>query len=235
MAIAFRRSGSPTQNLSREGSGTLFDITGNITIMAWFKMFSLPGGGEEFVIMSKDTDSSTQAAYLLDVSGSDVLRFRRSTNGSSFTTSLSGATALTAGVWHLGMGWWDGATQKVYLDTVQDATTGSTGATFDSSAKFRIGDRDDQGKALDADLADVRIYDRALSLSEIRTIYTKRGRDNILGGLVARWKLKDLAPGAVASRVYDHGPDGLGLAVNGTPVFSEDILTNRRRGPQARH
>lgn len=227
MSVAIRRSGSSGSYFSRPGDDSLFDITGNITLMTWLKPNSVPGGGEEHVIMSKDTDTGAQAAYLLDISGSDKLRFRRSTSGTSFGTSLSGATSLVAGTWYFCVGWWDGTNQKVYLNAAQDATTGSTSATFNSSEKFLVGDRGSLEKALDSDLEDLRVYSRALTLNEIETIYRSQGHDGIVNDLVARYLFQG-QNAATAGTEVDVGPNGLNLTANNSPTYSEGQLAFTR-------
>ena len=83
--------------------------------------------------------------------------------------SLGGLNIFTAGEWHhFGMTW-DNTTARLFIDGVQKASTALnplfTVANFCSEAN----------EAGNGNLDDVRIYNRALSAQEIRTLATRRG------------------------------------------------------------
>jgi len=89
--------------------------------------------------------------------------------------------------------------------------------------------------AFDGPVDDVRCYARVLSAAEIATIYAARGRDRIVDGLVARWKLTEAEPTAVAAgagSVRDSGPLGLHGTPANNPVYAEALVSalhSRRR------
>lgn len=47
--------------------------------------------------------------------------------------------------------------------------------------------------------ADMRVYNRVISQSEMETMFYARGADNITSGLLARWLLDELPEGTIAS------------------------------------
>lgn len=59
----------------------------------------------------------------------------------------------------------------------------------------------------DGSLADARVYNRQLSQNEIITIYTAKGQDAIVNGLLGRWTMLDapvgIAPGSLATSFVD--------------------------------
>ena len=63
-------------------------------------------------------------------------------------------------------------------------------------------------------IADVRAYDRYLTQNELATIYSSKGKDSIVRGLLGRWPMNDSAIGTIPG--------------NGTSSFvdSEETLTN---------
>lgn len=79
----------------------------------------------------------------------------------------------------------------------------------------------------DMEISDMRLYDRALTDSEVSRIYNSYGNDKVYDGLVGRWLLNDNAPGVTVSGVgsvkdmMNGKNDG---TPESTPVFREDIL-----------
>ena len=80
----------------------------------------------------------------------------------------------------------DGTTTRVYADGTEVATRTialNTGTDF----TFCIGTRGGINEYFKGDIADVRVYNRNIDIKEAMTMYTARGRDNIINGLQGRW------------------------------------------------
>ncbi len=133
-----------------------------ITMAAWVQPSSVTTSGE---VIAKSNGTNPQ--YELRVQAGGRLRFRIG------GTILSGHTALTAnGGWRLVAGTYDGATMNIYLDGTLDATMPKTGSMKDNGVDVWIGARRFQTPLPFAGLIrDVRIYNRALSATEIYAIW----------------------------------------------------------------
>jgi hypothetical protein len=69
----------------------------------------------------------------------------------------------------------------------------------------------------DGSIADVRVYDRVLSLAEMQSIYIAQGKDGIVNGLQGRWPLRD---GSISSN-----PDSFYIDSTAQQVSSGSSLT----------
>ncbi len=77
--------------------------------------------------------------------------------------------ALEKGRWHFVAGTWDGVTQRVYLDGVERGSA-TPGGTLAAGGDLYISA---VGESLVGMIDDVRVYGRALSGGELRTLYEK--------------------------------------------------------------
>jgi hypothetical protein len=126
-------------------------------------------------------------------------------------------TTLENGRWYFGGLSYDGNTTTFWLDGEKDGTADIVGSSNDVTIKNigRRGHGDD--RYYDGALDDVRIYDRALSESEIKDLYndTKHTvinasqNDRVTDGLVGMWSFNgpDLS-GTTATDVSGNGNDG---------------------------
>jgi hypothetical protein len=76
-------------------------------------------------------------------------------------------------VWHLITGTYDGTTMKLYVDGVVVASAAATGSIAVTSDPLDVGNKNGSTVGSDTfsgNLDDVRIYDRAISASEIATL-----------------------------------------------------------------
>lgn len=87
---------------------------------------------------------------------------------------------------------YDGTTARVYSDGNEEGTEVITLNTTDGFGMYiGIWDQVSGIDFFDGEIADVRVYDRQLSQSEIISMYEARGNDKIVNGLRGRWKLDD--------------------------------------------
>ena len=207
------------------------NITGDqITLSCWVKLASTT---MEQKIIAKWSDSPDAKSYLLSADGPGNDKVLLAVQAPGQATSM-GTTAMVVGTWHHIAGTYDGTTMRVYLDGVEDDTTAKTGSINSTTAPVRIGVGSGATSEQPADGAveDARFYDRALTASEILTIFNSRGRDGIALGRVARYQLNEGAPGVVASGagvVKDSGPNGLDGTPANSPTWASGQLNFRRR------
>lgn len=128
-----------------------------ITIMGWVKQDTLTNwrrlAGHEWV----------NDGWLLFSNSSGRLVFGVGQGGSQYNAYKDGA--ISTGVWTFWAGTYDGSTVRVYVDGVEGGTKNLSGATIDNDGVVQI------GNGMDGLIDELRIYNRALSVEEIQTIY----------------------------------------------------------------
>ena len=212
-----------------------FDVpSGNdeLTITSWVNFNGF--GVSDARIVSKSTSTAEAAHYyMLSTITGPVLRARLKTGGTT-TTLVASSGTLSTGVDYFAVLHYDGSTMTIYLDCVDVGNTPKSGnVDVSGSVELWIGENpDDSGRELDGKLEDLRIYSRALSISELETIMNLRGSDGIINGLEARWLMNEGAPGTAASgadSIKDIGPNGWHGTPSGSPPYVESILQSTRR------
>lgn len=150
-------------------------ITGSFTLEAWI---NLSDNTNQFGIIEK-YDPPGQRGYFLRLGDGKLV-----SSVCSFPLTCSeysiGATTLSTGTWHHVASVYDGTSIKVYLDGVLDGSVPTDFTLPDGSTSLKIGARgDDANTRLNGLIDEVKIYNRALSASEIQVS---------AGGLVSRWR-----------------------------------------------
>lgn len=102
-------------------------------------------------------------------SGSNSAIFSLVTPTQVYSTSSIPCAAY--GEWHHYAGTYNGSVNNIYIDGVAVATTSDTGAIVDTAGNLNIGRFDGGNYNFNGLLDDVRIYNRALSNTEIAALY----------------------------------------------------------------
>lgn len=189
-------------DLVRVPTNSLITDLGPMTISAWIKPRSL-GGGSLGKIVVKDTALSTGYWQFFVCTNASVDTLCFSTiYGTQTLNAFAAGPALKYGEWqHVAMTW-DGSQTAtnvhLYINgvetTYQTQTNGSGASQSDAALDLIIGNRGDGTRAFDGLIDEVRLYNRALTASEIVTLYNTKsyviqkkqgvGTDN---GLVGHW------------------------------------------------
>ena len=196
------------------------------SVSFWAKLTSFPGASARYRFVGNQTDFEI-AYYDVD----NTIRYQFLTTGAG---AVSAADLLSLEVWHHFVGTYSTITDAVvgYLDGVQVATTTAIGGT-PAAGILGIGHAIWTSEGwIDGEMDEVRTYDRVLSADEVQAIHICRGSDEIHFGLTHRWLMREGAPGVTISGVgvvkdLTHG--GLNMSPNGSPVFAESVLVQRRR------
>ena len=149
-----------------------------VSVAAWFKIDRLTVGGGQGphqAIAGKRQTISGYDSYLLFVLDGGTLRFSLSDSTPS-QSAANDTSLLSTGRWYFGVGTYDGANVKVYRDGVLRGTTASTKTIGYSSMDVRFAGypTDDTGAVdfpLLGQIADVRIWNRALTAREVATMW----------------------------------------------------------------
>jgi hypothetical protein len=173
--------GSPTggDDIVNAGSGASVLNLGAITVAAWIKVGSAGEAGNPGRIVHKAigtaptngwqfvTQGTNQIGFAVDYATTDLVR-------------VSAANAYPLGTWHHVVVTWDGtpsaANALMYVDgnavSSYATTTDAAGSRVsDLGANIYLGNEPNGDRTLDGSLDDVRVYNRALSLAEVRAIY----------------------------------------------------------------
>ncbi len=151
-----------TSNYVRVNDSASLHLTTGMTLEAWVNMTG--GSSWRTVIFKERPGGMTYSLYAQNGSNRPV--------GQIYTNAeqdAQGAAAVPLNTWtHLATTY-DGATQKLYVNGVQVASRAQTGSIISSTGLLKIGGNAIWSEFFQGLIDDVRIYNRALSLTEIQT------------------------------------------------------------------
>ena len=150
------------------------DITGKITIGAWFKTTSLAAANQ--VIIQKpanDTLVNPYRVYALMIDSTLVPRFSLSTGVSGSQVALNGSTAIQANKWYYLVGTWNGTTANIYLNGIKDNASGASfaGPIGISTSVLKIGNGPINTELFSGYLDEIRLYNETMPISQIKEQY----------------------------------------------------------------
>lgn len=167
-ASAYNFTRASSQFLSAPNS-TVHNPGGAMTVMAWVKPATLPGSGEIYTIVSNKIGTGPGSAgfamELYNLSGSQTL-FLWGNTGSGAT---SAAFSLPVGVYTHVAATFSGGTTRFYVDGNEISSTVALSVITPGNGLLYIGRRDD-GHYMNGGIDEVRLYNRALSLTEIQAM-----------------------------------------------------------------
>jgi hypothetical protein len=179
--------------------------------------------------------------YILAIQSSNKISMSaRAGDGIAEQSYITTTATLNASTWYHLYGLVNISTDSwyIYVNGISQALTLNAGTgTFTptvtdntTTTSNRLGASDTGvSQYLNGKLADLRLYNCALSQQEIDCIYACKGHDSVKYGLVNRWIMNEGVDGTtVTGTILD-----LNNSVNGTPVsspvFSDAPLSMRRR------
>ncbi|MGB5052698.1 MAG: LamG-like jellyroll fold domain-containing protein, partial [Caldilineaceae bacterium] len=170
---ATRTTGKTNSGLSLDGTddfaslGT-WSIAGSaITVSAWVKADDWKSS-EDVRILSKASDTTEQGhTWMLSETG-NLLRFRLKTNGTT-STLIANSGTLPTNTWTHVAAVYDGSMMKLYQDGVEVGSQAKTGTLDQNTQAIHIGNNPDNSNHFDGVMDDVRIYNKALTQTEIQT------------------------------------------------------------------
>jgi Concanavalin A-like lectin/glucanases superfamily/Pectate lyase superfamily protein len=172
------------------------DITDAVTLSCWVKFTQLGTGRQKVVYKGNNTQTSVNYS-LGKYEWANKAEFFFMAGGGT-TTRLISSTLLSTGHWYHLAATYDGATARLYINGVQDASTSVTGTLDTNGNVLQLG-RIDGGDYLNGVADEIQVYDEALSGDEIAKLAELAP--------VGRWNL-DEASGATAADSSEAGNDG---------------------------
>jgi len=147
------------------------DMTGAQTISVWIN----PSSNAAIIkgILSKDISGGlSNPAYSLQLTASGNLISYNTTNASNSYQSIASNAVATTGSWTLLTGVYNGTTMYLYINGVLYGSTVTQTNVGATSAPLRIGQqKNGSGRWFNGSIDDVRVYNRALSSSEVAALY----------------------------------------------------------------
>ncbi len=183
------------------------DITNQLTIEAWINPASFASGPAGGSIFCKHAWGSSTYGYVLRAGGSGQLSFNiaGAVGGSpvGWKEAMSPVNALVLNTWHHVAGVFDGTMLFCYVDGMPVGSTAFSGTIYPSTGiKARIGALADtnwsMSRYFDGMIDEVRVWNRALSQSEIASGMNDHLDPATATGLVGYWRLNE-GTGAVAA------------------------------------
>lgn len=157
-----------------------FKQTGSFTVGGWFKTSTT--AVDQMIFTNFSSASSIYAGWYLEVSPLNKVLFASCKNTGSTTGTdfqqITGGTTVTNGVYHLGVGVWDGSNLRLYVDGVSDATAVSwaNAAAYKATMFPTIGAYDGTAALFfNGALDDAFIFSRVLTPAEISSLFASRG------------------------------------------------------------
>ena len=190
------------------------DIQGPLTISAWAKI-NVPGGMQGLVM--KD-DEGSDRGYWLAIDGG-YLHFQISSDGTGYQIyDVVSDQPYSLSTWTHIVAEWNGtlsAGVKFYINGEAQATRPSSpsfsGTTiFNSSQPLRIGGKSSGGWPFSGDIDEVRLYDRALLVTEVQQLYSNTLSYSFSTGVVLRVDDTEVT----ISRLKKQGDIGMGTFTN---------------------
>jgi concanavalin A-like lectin/glucanase superfamily protein len=178
----------PAWTYGVSGSGIVFDgsndyvvtpdssttsVTGAFTLAAWIKTTSATTQ-QGIIEKYKDGGCGACGGYLLRLTSSGKL-FGATVDATGAATTITGATTITAGIWHHVQYVFTGTNHFLYLDGIQDATAANTRNPADDAQTLKIGARgDDASFPFSGAIDEPRIYSFARSAAQTACDYAPK-------------------------------------------------------------
>ncbi len=179
----------------------------SVTVTAWIKLAINSASGETHFVEKSGCDGMNDSGPFELYGGATANKagfavYPAGANPSTYVLSGDGTTTIDDGTWHHLAGTYDGVRVRLYVNGIEENSAALAGVTLSSNTRpFDIGGycNNHGGYFGNGLIDDVRVYNRALSASEIEVIAKGRLKYDSLttpgNGLVGYWPLDDSPDG----------------------------------------
>ncbi len=191
------------------------DVPSGTGAMTMTVFFTHRENSDARILSKADGEAVNNHYWKLGVNSSSKFQMRLTT--SSGTTNLAGNTTIITDAQYFGAGVYTGSQMQIWLalagtndtEVFLDGQISQSGnVATNPGVPARIGDNPVGDRFFLGSIADVRIYDRALSPIELNDIALEKGQDAILDNLIYRWPLNEGSDGEAPvgpGSLKDHG------------------------------
>lgn len=194
--------------------------TNTFAISAWFKI-NLTTSADYSTIVDNYDGSYPQVSIQYNENGNG-LDFRLHDGNESIIIS---AGTQSGGVWIHGVLVRDKNEAIIYVNGKEEGRNSNASLNTNlQNSNIQIGERPDGNGSMDGQIADVRLYDRALSESEVNQLYNKRTTTNTIvnttrEGLVGHWTMDDLQTSG--GEIADNSGNGYSVSIGSNATTGE--------------
>ncbi len=143
------------------------DLANQLTLAAWIQ----PANSGTQYLVKKATQSGVDGYELsLASSGKIFTRLNQDTSGNTYRIDSTSDYSTDGSTWMHVAATYDGTTLRLYVDGQEENSMAATITIATNSLPLGIGTQSDGGSPLQGNLDEVRVYNRALSESEIQTL-----------------------------------------------------------------
>jgi len=157
-----------TSNMVTIADSSSLDLTVGMTLEAWVFPTATPTNGRSIIAKEQPGD----IVYSLHASSRPNHRPATMVFVAGSERQLIGGTRVSTNTWVHLAATYDGTTQRLYVNGVQVASRAQTGPIVTSNSPLRIGGNAVFGEFFQGRIDEVRIYNRALSATEIQNDMT---------------------------------------------------------------
>lgn len=212
-ALSFNGTSSNYVNISNADT----NIGNNFTISVWIK--AIQDRSNHQVFIAKGPKNTGHYELYIDTSG--ILKFYSNDIG-----DISSNTVVDNNNWHHVVVTYDGSNMKFYVDKVLKNSPAASGTVADETETMRLGSLVDGTLPYNGLLDEVRIFNRALTQTEIKYLY--KNISNYNKQIYSEWKLNENSgntahdasiphhDGTVTGASWTGGMFGSALSFNGT-------------------
>ncbi|MDD2767061.1 MAG: LamG domain-containing protein [Candidatus Moranbacteria bacterium] len=185
-------------------SGALDFGSGDFSVGLWLKGngYVSQGSAGNFALSKRSNDTAGCLGYALAYDSSNRMQFGIGNGTTCFIVTASHST-VSDNQWHHYVGLRSGNDIYLFVDGVLNSTTTVSGSVS-SSYLFHVGSDSNPDRNTNALIDDVRVYNRALSVTEIANLYDlgqsdkvnssisqSQGTGRLDSGLAGYWKMDD--------------------------------------------
>ena len=151
--------------------------TGLFSVSLWFNIRELPAAT---VGLFSHSNNTNDRLGLVIHNGTGIISFGIY-NGASYAFKKSSTVSASFNTWQHAVIIFDGSTLNLYVDGVLQ--TGTTQPSLDSTGAS-IGNSSTRTRPFNGSIADVRIFDKALTTTEITQLFNK---EDVIRSLINKW------------------------------------------------
>lgn len=205
------------------GNAATLNIRDKITLACWMKVGSFTRSWQTILAKGDSSYRLSRSGGPSSAGDGNALHFAIGPYADQYV-HVDGAVVVTDDQWRHVAAVYDGSRVAIYVNGVLDKAAAGSGPIGDSSYNVFIGENSEKrGRCLSGLLDDVRIYDRALSIEEVRQLMSGDSGSTDSTGLVENFSFE--RPGTVTIK----GWNGEGVAGTPTvdiPGWSSDLAAS---------
>jgi hypothetical protein len=216
--VEISRSGDlDPSNMGDTFTFTQWVYTNNFTTSTWQNVLTIGGGGNDVMGLKSGRNSGNWELYL-DASNSNI-------------GHVESNTSPTVDTWEFLALTYDGSAgeAKLYVDGSDVYTWSASGSLSGTSEDWRIGNRGEKGESWDGKITETRIYNEALTASQVQTLYDVVDQPSTL--TTASKSFSEATQPDLQNLSYVLNGESITLTVIGSPgTASEETVTQTLSG-----